>query len=77
MNLATLKLFCLDSQSYNPATGETSRDCRMQLVSELSLSNLFKCYSMLHFFFCKNKIYKKHEAEVRSKLISILEIQAG
>ena len=53
--LGSLKLFCLDSQSHAPATGEAIRDCRMQLVSRLSLPNLSVIIVCYTFSYMKTK----------------------
>ena len=63
MNRATFKLYCLDG--HTPAPEETSRDCRMQLVSRLSLSNLLVVIVCYTFSSIKNKVNNKHEADIR------------
>ena len=53
MHCKTFKLICLDSDSHNPTTSGTIRDCRIQLVSRFSLPSLL---FVLSYTLCLRKI---------------------
>ena len=75
MHRATSKFLCLYSHSHAPATCETIKNCRIQLVSRIYLSNLSALLLGSTCFY--ESVFKKQKATIKQKFRNFEETQAG